>query len=349
MDPFTQITLGAAVGELLLGKKVGNKAPLWGGIIAGLPDLDMLAYPFVPEIQELIIHRGLSHSLLLVVVGAPVLGWIIGRIHPQANAAWRDWSWLAFWALLTHILLDCFTTYGTQIFRPFSDYRVTFSSVFIIDPLYTVPLLAGLVTALFWHPTSRRRRLANYLGLGFSSLYLLFTLVNKWHVESVFENSLREKGYSYERLLTYPTAFNNLLWIGLADDGEGIWIGHYSILDEDNCIAFQRVDKNREFIADMLEQRIIERLIWFSSGYYTIDRQNDGLYFHDLHLPRTDSWLTERGDHVFSFRLIQDPHDPDRVSGIQEIEAQIDLSRDFLSLFAARILGETSMQAGCRE
>lgn len=348
MDPVTQITLGAAVGELLLGKRVGNKAPLWGGIIAGLPDLDMLAYPFVSEIQKLIIHRGLSHSLLLVVVGAPVLGWIIGRIHPRVDAAWRDWGWLAFWALLTHILLDCFTTYGTQIFQPFSDYRVTFSSIFIIDPLYTLPLLAGLAASLFLHRTSKRRRIANYLGLGLSSLYLLFTLVNKWHVESVFHASLQEQGYRYERLLTYPSAFNNLLWIGLADDGEGIWVGHYSILDEDGCIAFQRVDKNRDLIADIREQPIIDRLIWFSSGYYTIDRQNDALYFHDLHLPRTDSWLTERGDHVFSFQLLQDPDEPSRVLDIRKLEAQVDLSREFLALFADRILGMTS-QTACRE
>lgn len=349
MDPVTQITLGAAVGELLLGKKAGNKAPLWGGVIATLPDLDMLANPFISEIQALVIHRGLTHSLLFAVLAAPLLGWVITRVHFRLDIDWRGWGWLAFWVLLTHSLLDCFTTYGTQLFQPFSDYRVTFSSIFIIDPLYTLPLLAGLVAALFLNRTSKRRRIANYLGLGVSSLYLLVTLVNKWHVESVFTAALQEQGHRYERLLTYPTAFNNLLWIGLADDGEGIWIGHYSILDEDKCIAFQRVEKNRELIADRLDQPVIERLIWFSSGYYTIDKRDGALYFNDLHLPRTDSWLTEEGAYVFSFRLIQDADDLARVSGVAEVEAPVNLSRDLLTLFVKRVLGMRLAPASCRE
>ena len=69
MDSVSQATLGAAVGELVLGKKVGKKAPLWGATAGTLPDLDVLTAPFLSESAQLGVHRGVSHSLLFAVVG----------------------------------------------------------------------------------------------------------------------------------------------------------------------------------------------------------------------------------------------------------------------------------------
>ncbi|MEM7658638.1 MAG: metal-dependent hydrolase, partial [Bacteroidota bacterium] len=112
MDSLTQIVLGASVGEAVLGKKVGNKAALWGAICGTIPDLDVLANPFVSELDALVSHRGVTHSLLFCIVMAPIMGQLIHRIHRQERAGPGNWAKLAFWALLTHPLLDCFTTWG---------------------------------------------------------------------------------------------------------------------------------------------------------------------------------------------------------------------------------------------
>ena len=147
MDSVTQIALGAAVGEKVLGKKVGNKAPLWGATLGILPDLDVLGAAFLSGTDQLGFHRWVSHSLLFAVGGGLGIGWALSKLH--RDASWREWSTLAFWAILTHALLDCFTGYGTQLFSPFSNYPVAFGSIFVIDPLYTLPLAIGLIAALF--------------------------------------------------------------------------------------------------------------------------------------------------------------------------------------------------------
>ncbi|MFP4227652.1 MAG: metal-dependent hydrolase, partial [Salinivenus sp.] len=207
MDSLTQLTLGAAVGEAVAGRQAGNKAPLWGAALGTLPDLDVLANPFLTEAQSLVFHRSLSHSLLFVVVMAPLVGWALRRVHAD-TASQRRWMALAGAVLLTHIGLDCLTSYGTQIFWPFSHYPVILATIFIIDPLYTVPLLGGLITALFWSPAARSRQVANYGGLILSSAYLLFTIGNKLYVDQVFADALKAEDTSVRQVLTKPTPFN---------------------------------------------------------------------------------------------------------------------------------------------
>jgi inner membrane protein len=154
MDSLTQIVLGAAVGEVVLGKKVGNKAMIYGAVAGTIPDLDVFVGYFYDTVTALEIHRGFSHSLAFSILGAPIFGYILSRIHKQAN--WKEWSMLMFWGLFTHPLLDCFTTWGTQLFWPL-DLRIAFKSVFVIDPLYTVPFLICLIAASRLERTSEKR------------------------------------------------------------------------------------------------------------------------------------------------------------------------------------------------
>ena len=132
-----QIVLGAAVGEAVLGRKVGNKAMLYGAIAGTIPDLDVIANYFTDTVTAIEIHRGFTHSIVFAVLFAPVFGWLISKIEKKSPAAWQDWAWLMFWGLFTHPILDAFTTWGTQLFWPF-DLRVAFKNIFVIDPLYTL-------------------------------------------------------------------------------------------------------------------------------------------------------------------------------------------------------------------
>lgn len=342
MDSLTQLTLGAAVGEALLGRKIGARAALWGGLFGTLPDLDVLAKPFISEIQELAVHRGFSHSLTLVVMGSPLFGWLLARLQPQTDVNGRQWSTLVFWALLTHILLDCLTSYGTQIFQPFSDYPVIIGSIFIIDPLYTVPLALGLLTALFLNRATPRRRVAVYTGLGISTAYLLFTLGNRWYVENVFEHALRAQGYPYQRLLLMPTAFNNLLWIGMTENADQLWIGHYSLLDADRFIPFRRVEKNSRHLEPLRDDPAVQRLLQFSRGYYTVVEEGGALRFNDLHLPRTDIWLQDKGEAIFSYRLFTDPQSPGRVAAVERVRPRYRVREGLWTVLFTRILGDAS-------
>lgn len=96
MDSLTQIVLGAAVGEAVLGKKVGNKAILWGAVAGTIPDLDVLANFLTDTITATELHRGFSHSIFFSIVFAPILGWLVWLLYKKQQATWKEWSWLFF-------------------------------------------------------------------------------------------------------------------------------------------------------------------------------------------------------------------------------------------------------------
>jgi len=338
MDSLTQLTLGAAVGEATLGRQVGKKAPLWGAALGTLPDLDVLANPFLSEVGALAFHRSMTHSLLFMVVLSPLLGLAFHRLHRSETVAWTRWGWMAFAVLSTHVLLDCLTTYGTQVFWPVSDYPVIFGTVFIIDPLYTVPLALGLLVSLSWSSTHRKRRLANAIGLGLSTAYLLVTVGNKLYVEHVFTRSLEAQDLPSERVFTKPTAFNNVLWTAIAEDDNGFHVGFYSLLDDDTRVDFRYVPKRHDLLDDAWNSRPVQELRRFSRGYFTVSRSGGGvLRVHDLRFGRSDLGLTRSGRYIFTFRLQR--NEQGRVVGWTRLDPQVQANTELLHRFLARIRG----------
>ncbi len=335
MDSLTQITLGAAVGELTLGKKVGNKAPLWGAVAGTIPDLDVLLNPFVSEVTQLSIHRGFSHSILFAILWAPVFGYFVYRIHKNAGATYKDWVKLAFWATLTHSLLDCFTGYGTQLFSPFTDYRVEFNTIFVIDPIFTIPFTALVIAVLFTYKNYKRRKFLNYTALALSSVYLLFTVVNKIHINSVFMEAAGKKGIEHTRYFTHPTPFNNILWRGVFETGEGFYEGYYSLFDDSHEISFSPVNKNDALITDIQNSGTVLALKWFSKNYYTITSVGNDLYFNDLRFGTLGGWIKPNTDYVFSFRII----DEENEKGIERVRPNFRVDSKLLGTFWNRILG----------
>ena len=291
---------------------------MWGAVAGTLPDLDVVVSPFVSQSMQLSIHRGITHSILFAVLAGAGSGRLLFTIHRRCGATWREWAFLAFLGFITHSLLDCFTMYGTQLFSPFNSHPVAISSIFIIDPLYTAPVAAGLLAALFLRRTSTRRRSLNLIGLGLSTAYLLWGLINQVQVKAAFAAALEDGRHPYSRLFATPTPLNNLLWMGMADGGDHLLIGLYSVFDRDGAIRFQRIEKNTGLIAHVLDQEPVQKLLWFSRGYYTVSSEDGDLYFHDLRFGRSDSWLTSSGGYVFSFRLLRDPGDPGKIADFRQ-------------------------------
>ncbi len=337
MDSLTQITLGAAVGEAVAGSEGRAKAPLWGAFFGTLPDLDVLANPFLTEAQSLLFHRGPSHSLLFALLLAPLVGIGLSRLHDDGPSR-RRWTLMVGAVLLTHIGLDCLTIYGTQVFWPFANTPVLFGTIFIIDPLYTVPLAVGLLATLWWEPTARARRLANYAGLAISSAYLLLTITNKGFVNHVFESALQSQDLPAERLLTKPTAFNNLLWMGVSEGDDGFHVGYYSLLDDDRRVSFRYVPKNHHLLGTAADNPFVERLRWFSRGYFTVRRTPDGaLAIQDIRFGRTDAGLTDDGRYIFNFRLLQ--NEEGAITGFRQVRPDMELTGPLLQRFVDRVRG----------
>ena len=155
MDSLTQIVLGAACGEAILGKKIGNKALLFGAIGGTIPDLDVFVgrLLYSNEIQAMAFHRGFMHSILFAVLACFTFGWLTYKLYNsnkrKGTTTQKDWILLFFWSIFTHPILDCFTPYGTQLFAPFSNYRIAFNNISVADPFYTIPFLLCMIILMF--------------------------------------------------------------------------------------------------------------------------------------------------------------------------------------------------------
>lgn len=301
MDSLTQIVLGAAVGEAVLGKKVGNKAMLYGAIAGTIPDLDVVARYIFDTVTATELHRGFSHSIVFSMLFAPIFGWLVWKLNRNENATWSDWSWLMFWGLFTHPILDAFTTWGTQLFWPLKT-RLAFQSVFVIDPLYTIPFLTFLVLALFQNRTLvKRKRLVN-LGLVMSSSYLVLTLILKGIAYQKFDKALVLKGISYIEMNTRPAPFNTILWMANVDTEDAYLMGDYSLFDS-QPIEFKAYRKNRDLLGDLASNEKIKRLIAITEGWYTITEKEGQLYFNDLRFGLISMGDTE-DQFAFSYKLM---------------------------------------------
>lgn len=280
MDSLTQIVLGAAVGEAVLGKKVDNKAIFFGAIAGTIPDLDILVRYFTDNVTAIEIHRGFSHSIVFSIVFAPIFGWLVNKILKKKEATWQEWSWLFFWGLFTHPILDSFTTWGTQLFWPFET-RLAFQNIFVIDPLYTLPFLVFLVLTMFQERSSEKRRKFNRLGLVISSCYLGITLVLKGISYQKFIQALEEQQIAYLAIDTRPAPLNTILWTANVATDKAYLIGNYSFFDT-QPISFESYPKNHQLLGDLKEDDKIKRLIKISEGWYSIAQENNQLYLNDL-------------------------------------------------------------------
>ncbi|WP_025739537.1 metal-dependent hydrolase [Aquimarina pacifica] len=304
MDSLTQIVLGASVGEAILGKKVGNKAMLWGAIAGTIPDLDVVSKLFVDTITANELHRGFSHSILFSLLAAPIFGWLISKIYTLKEATWKDWSKLMFWGLFTHPLLDAFTTWGTQLFWPLN-YKVSFKNIFVVDPVYTFPFLTCLLIALFYKRTHPKRERTNMLGIYISSGYLIITLGLKWYTYQKFQSSLENQGINYKEIQTKPTPLNSILWSANVETQHSFLIGHYSLFDKSDTIQFLEFPKNHHLLKEMKSDPLIPRLIQLSDGWYTIENKDNKLLFNDLRFGQLGIG-TEANRFVFSYELSYD-------------------------------------------
>ena len=295
MDSLTQIILGAACGEIVLGKKIGNKALLFGAIGGTIPDLDVFIGKLLynNEIQAMAFHRGFMHSILFAILGSFFFGWITYRLYntgKRTNSTnLKGWITLFFWAIFTHPLLDCFTPYGTQLFAPFSNYRVAFNNISVVDPLYTLPFLICMIVVLFFKRTDSKRLKWTKAGIYISSFYMLFTLGNKIYIDSVFKKSFNKAGIAFDRFSAQPSILNTVLWYAVAETKDKYYLTFYSLLDKSaTANKIITIDKDHNLV-DMNDENL-KTLAWFSNNYYKISKKDKiGTYkYTDLRYPMLD-------------------------------------------------------------
>lgn len=306
MDSLTHVVLGAAIGEAVLGKKIGRKAMLWGALADTIPDFDVFASPCFTDAQQLLVHRGITHSFFFIALMAPLLGWLFAKWFKKSGVSWKRWALLFFLGMFTHVLLDSLTCYGTGWFEPFSSYRVAFNTIFVADPFYTLPFLICLLIAMLAKNGTPKRVKWNKIGLYISSAYLIFTIINKWHIDSVVENSLLKKNIVTSDYVASPTPLNNFLWMSYGIDRTGYWFGYYSLFDKSSDIDFYHVNKNDSLLLPYEKNESIKILKQFCKNQYVISKHDSMIFFNDIRFGQLGGWNGPDSSFVFSFKLNRD-------------------------------------------
>lgn len=397
MDSLTQIILGAAVGEVIAGRKIGNRAMLWGAIAGTIPDLDVIiGSVFMNEINGLAFHRAITHSIFFAVAFSFLIAfytnWLYSNGHhkskgyklaatvfgslfmilvsavtlfiskslgesitlyisgvatlglisyfgsrlikgylntEQENINIGYWAWykLFFWAIFTHPLLDCLTVYGTQLFAPFTNYRVALNNIAVADPAYTLPFMICLLAAslmarkydtesnneiiksfrLSW-ANYKMRSYVNATGIVLSSLYIGWTFYNKFSVNKVMEQTLSDRNISYSRYMTSPTILSNVLWSATAETDSSYYTGLYSFYDKEKKFKLFEFPKNHNLLNAKEDDKVVNTLKWFSNEYYSVLERKDGkLQINDM---RYGTFKGENaGEDSYIFRFVIEPRE----------------------------------------
>lgn len=303
MDSVTQAVLGAAVGGLCLGDRLGRRALLLGAAVGTIPDLDVLATPFLDPVAGLTAHRTYTHNLLFLALLTPLLGWLLARWQRRAEVSLGRWIAFCGWCLGSAVALDCFTSYGVPLFYPFSERAIAIASIAVVDPLYTLPLLLAVLAALGLKADARRRALVT--GLMLANVYLAASVLIKLHAARVFETELARQGIVERRLLAKPTFFNTLLWRGVAETEDAFWVGYYSLLDPDRRVSFRRFPKGRELIEGLEEKPAVRAVATATDGMFQAVRAGGRLVLRDLRYGTGTDWLPPALDRpfVFAYRM----------------------------------------------
>lgn len=216
MDGFTQGVIGAAAAQAFLSPRLGRWALLVGWGAGMLPDADLFLTSASDPLWSTVVHRGFTHSLLFIPFGA-ALATLVFMLAPSLRARWRLVYLAALIGYATHAPLDALTTYGTQLFWPFTDARVAFDIIGIIDPMFTLALLVGVI----WSAVKRENEPAR-VAFAAALVYLLFCGVQHHRGVDAQAHLAEARGHeiAYGRVL--PTPGNAFLYRSIYRDTTGM-------------------------------------------------------------------------------------------------------------------------------
>lgn len=290
MDSLTHVVMGASMQGALLGRAQGRKALLYGAVLATLPDLDVLI-PYPDPVSLMTYHRGVTHSIFVLTALAAVLAWLIRKRWPAAPYSAAR-LFLTMWlVLIAHPVMDAFTTYGTQIFWPLPVHPVSLSSIYIIDPVFTLPLLAAFFACLIRGEGARWIRSG---ALVFCAVYLVFTLAAKMVAERRVQSAMTRQEIPVVALFSAPMPLNSLLWRVIVRTRDGDYYETITSLFDRSPPEQSRQPLNLPLAHILSNMPLHARLSWFTNGWLRYDVMGRDLVVTDLRLGMP-------GFHLFRF------------------------------------------------
>ncbi len=303
MDSLTHIAIGACIGEAFFEKGFGKKAMIWGALAQSIPDIDFIASFWMNTSENLLAHRGFTHSIIFSIIIIPVFALLAERIHRPHNISYKKWFLFFAAAVLPHIFIDGFNNYGVAWFEPFSHQRFSFNTIYVADPFFSIwPGVALLMLILLnaYHP---KRKFWWKFGLFLPVLYLVYCSYNKYVIDHTVKEIFAKQNISQQRYFTTPAPLNNWLWFVVAGNDSGYHVGFRSVFDSKPTMDFQYFPRNDSLLNSLKDHEDLQRLIRFSQQFYTVEKWNDTLVFNDLRFGQILGWQKPKEQFVFHYFL----------------------------------------------
>ena len=275
MDPISQGTVGAAFAQSSANKHNIVKISVIGFIAGLAPDLDVLIRSSTDPILSLEYHRQFTHSLIFIPLGALIVTLLLYPLFRKSISI-KTVYLASFLGYATHGLLDACTSYGTLLFWPFSNQRVTWNNISIVDPLFTVPVLILIGTAI-----KTRKRLFSYFAIAWVVFYLSLGFVQYDRAFKAANELALLRGHNPERLTLKPSFGNLILWKSIYQYQEKFYVDAIRTVRSSTwCMGesvgifdYQRHLPNLN--KDSQQKKDIERFRWFSQDYLSFDEEKN--------------------------------------------------------------------------
>ena len=275
MDPVSQGAFGAIFAQTIANKKkllVGSIL----GCIAGLaPDLDIFIRSTTDPLLKLEFHRQFTHALVFIPIGA-LLVTLFLRVLFKNYLSWTETYFFCLLGYATHGVLDACTSYGTQLLWPFSDVRISWNNISVIDPLLTIPVITFVITTIL-----SKNKLIPFLGVSYIFVYLGFGFIQENRAEEVGKSIALMRGHESKRLTVKPSLGNLFLWKTIYEDKGFYYVDAVRLFNAkeycegtkikklDNLTDFMDLNKNSQQYLD------IKRFDWFSQGYLGVGQSKN--------------------------------------------------------------------------
>jgi inner membrane protein len=312
MDSITHIALGACMGEAFAGRQLGKKAMLWGALAQSLPDIDFVASFWMDTPSDLLAHRGFTHSFLFVALTAPVLALLAERWHRPHNISFGKWLLFFGGVIFIHVFIDAFNNYGTGWLEPFSHARISFNTLYVADPFFSIWTGISFLALLFLKQSNKGRSFWWKFGLVMSGLYLGYCSFNKYQIDQQVKTIFAQQQIPHQRYFTTPAPLQNWLWFVVAGNDSGYYTGFRSLFDTKKEIRFEYFPRNEYLLDTIRDHQEVQQLIRFSQQFYTVDQWSDTLVLNDLRFGQIIGWQNPKEHFVFHY-YVSHPNDNELV------------------------------------
>ena len=277
MDPLSQGVLGSSLSQSFTKNK-HLFAICCIGFLSGMsPDLDVFIRSKHDPLLFLEFHRQFTHSLLFIPFGSLLFALLFyGLFHKKIHLTFKQVWFYATLGYATHGLLDACTSYGTQLFWPFSDYRVSWNNISIIDPLFTLPILILIVISV-----TRKKTIYAQIAFGWAIFYLCLGFIQHYRAQIFIKELMENRQHKGVQISVKPSFGNLILWKTMYQANGTYYIDAVNLglkkefFQGENIKAF---DKNNYIYFNALsntQKNDVDRFIWFSQNFVAVNPNNE--------------------------------------------------------------------------